>query len=538
MASHDPRVPERRRAVLRYLLEQAAADFADRPFIRFGDGSAVSYGAFKRQVEQAAAGLAALGVKQGDTVTVWLPNGTELIRLWFAINWLGATYVPINVAYRGGLLAHVIANAGSRVIVVSVDLVGRLADIDTAELATCVVVGGGAAPVAGLRMLAAETALAGDPLAIPPLERPIEPWDLQSIVYTSGTTGRSKGVASSYAHLAHMSGPQSFYMLDRGDCVLLYLPLFHIGGTLPVYAMLMRGGTIGLAGEFTTEGFWPAVRSTGATFVILLGVMTGFIAKRPPSPGDRDHPLRKVMMIPLDDGWRDFGDRFGVDVWTLFNMTELNVPIVSRANPPKAGTCGRLRPGVDARIVDEHDCEVPDGTVGELIVRADAPWALNSGYHKDPEATARAWRNGWFHTGDAFSRDAEGDYFFVDRIKDAIRRRGENISSFEVEAEILAHPAVRECAVVAVPSESSEDEVLAVVSPVPGQPIDPAELLTFLRPRLAHFMLPRYIRVLPDLPKTPTQKVEKYVLRRAGLAGDAWDREQAGVRIAREKIRG
>jgi crotonobetaine/carnitine-CoA ligase len=179
---------------------------------------------------------------------------------------------------------------------------------------------------------------------------------------------------------------------------------------------------------------------------------------------------------------------------------------------------------------------VPVGTIGELMVRSEAPWALNSGYYKDAEATVKAWRNGWFHTGDAFRRDADGNYFFVDRMKDAIRRRGENISSFEVEAEILAHPKVRECAVVAVPNELAEDDVLAVVATVPGEMIEPLELLDFLQPRLAHFMLPRYVRLLADLPRTPTQKVEKYILRQQGITEDTWDRVKAGVEIKRQKI--
>ncbi|HWS73698.1 MAG TPA: AMP-binding protein [Quisquiliibacterium sp.] len=537
MSDHDPRVPTRDECVLRYVLERRAEAQPDKAFIRLGDGGAITYREFRDSVVRTAAGLAALGVKQDDTVTVWLPNGVDMIRVWFAINWLGATYVPVNTAYRGNLLAHVLANAGSDVIVASVDLVGRLADIDRARLATAVVLGGQPAPVAGLRVLP-ESALEGDPASLPALARPIEPWDVQSIVYTSGTTGRSKGVISSYAHLHSMSGPLSLPMLGEDDVCLLYGPLFHVGGTLPVVGSLNRGGTVAVVGEFATEAFWPAVRATGATFVILLGVMTSFIAKRPPSPDDRNHTLKKAMMIPLADDWKAFADRFGMTVWTLFNMTEINCPIVSEADPATPGTCGRQRPGVELRIVDANDCEVPAGTVGELILRSDAPWSLNSGYFRDPDATARAWRNGWFHTGDAFRKDAQGNYFFVDRMKDAIRRRGENISSFEVEVEIIAHPQVRECAVVAVPNETSEDDVLAIVAPTPGETIDPVELLEFLRPRLAHFMLPRYVRVLQDLPRTPTQKVEKHVLRSAGVTADTWDREKAGVRVARERIRG
>jgi crotonobetaine/carnitine-CoA ligase len=241
-------------------------------------------------------------------------------------------------------------------------------------------------------------------------------------------------------------------------------------------------------------------------------------------------------MVPLSDDAAAFADRFGVEVITTFNMTETSWPIVSERNPTVRGTCGRPRPGIDARIVDDNDCEVAPGAVGELILRSDRPWAMNHGYHGDPEATARAWRNGWFHTGDAFRRDAEGNFFFVDRMKDAIRRRGENISSFEVEAEIGAHDAVREVAVVGVPSALGEDDVLAVVAPVEGLKIDPVALLDYLRPRMAHYMIPRYVRVMPELPKTPTQKVQKHLLRAEGVTPDTWDREKAGIVIRRERV--
>jgi crotonobetaine/carnitine-CoA ligase len=258
--------------------------------------------------------------------------------------------------------------------------------------------------------------------------------------------------------------------------------------------------------------------------------------KQPPGPRDRDHPLRMAVMVPLPDDALAFGERFGIDVYTTFNMTEISCPIYSQRNPPIRGTCGVTRDGVQCRVVDENDCELPHGEVGELVVRTDVPWAMNAGYHKNAPATAKAWRNGWFHTGDAFRRDAAGNFFFVDRIKDAIRRRGENISSFEVESEIGAHPAVREAAVVAVPSEFSEDDVLAVVAPVPGERIDPVALIEFLRPRMAHFMIPRYIRVVDELPKTPTQKVQKNLLRDQGLTRDTWDREAAGIVLKRERL--
>jgi crotonobetaine/carnitine-CoA ligase len=241
-------------------------------------------------------------------------------------------------------------------------------------------------------------------------------------------------------------------------------------------------------------------------------------------------------MVPLTDGAPTFRERFGIDIYTIFNMTEISSPIISEPNPVRTGTCGRPRPGVEVRLVDAHDREVEVGEVGEMIVRTDRPYAMLSGYNAAPEATAAAWRNGWFHTGDAFRQDGDGYFYFVDRVKDAIRRRGENISSFEVEVEVCAHPDVREAAVVAVASELGEDEVLAVVAPVPGRAISEPALFDFLKDRLPYFMVPRYIRVLDELPKTPSNKVMKAELRAQGVAAGAWDRERAGLRLRREAL--
>jgi crotonobetaine/carnitine-CoA ligase len=209
---------------------------------------------------------------------------------------------------------------------------------------------------------------------------------------------------------------------------------------------------------------------------------------------------------------------------------------VSEANPTKRGTCGRKRDGVDVRLVDEFDCEVPVGEIGEMIVRTDRPWGMNSGYYKQSGATAEAWRNGWFHTGDCFRVDSDGYYYFVDRMKDAIRRRGENISSFEVEAEVVAYEAVREAAAYAVPSDVGEDEVMVAVAPVEGQSIDAETLVRFLGERMAHFMVPRYVRILDELPKTPSSKVMKHVLRNEGITSDTWDRASIGLQFKRETL--
>jgi crotonobetaine/carnitine-CoA ligase len=533
-AHTDPRVPARATCVVRYLIDHWAEDRPAQVFAIFDGGSEWTFGELRKRTIAVAAGLARAGVKRGDHVLAWQPNTPEMLLTFFAINYLGAVYVPINTAYRGRVLEHVVENSDARIAVVHADLVPRLASLNLARLEQLVVVGGDVAesplPVTPFG------ALSGKATDLPALARPIEPWDTQSIIYTSGTTGPSKGVLSSYLHMYTNPGPEAWWFVTGEDRFLVNMPMFHIGGLGLSFAMLVRGGSIVMPERFSTDEFWPLVRDTRTTTVFLLGVMATFLLKIPPGPADRDHFVRKVFIVPLSDGATEFHERFGVDVYTIFNMTEISSPIVSTPNPAVRGTCGKVRPGVDVRLVDENDCEVGVGIAGEMIIRTDRPWAMNHGYYKNPEATARAWRNGWFHTGDAFRKDADGNFFFVDRIKDAIRRRGENISSFEVEAEIVAFPAVREAAAIAVPSELGEDEVMAVVAPTAGQTIDPAALIGFLRDRMAYFMIPRYIRVLPELPKTPSSKVMKAELRAQGVTPDTWDRERAGIRISRDRI--
>ncbi|MGB3864063.1 MAG: AMP-binding protein [Xanthobacteraceae bacterium] len=533
MSAEDTARASADKYVLRNLVERHAAVRGDRLFALFQTGESWTYAQLRARVRRVAASLQALGVKQDDFVLSWLPNGQHALVMWFALNYIGAVYVPVNVSYRGRLLAHVIRNSGARLMVADARLAERLAEVDMAGVETLVCASGAPPKLAGITCLTEDalTAATGEP-AEP--ARPVMPWDTHAVIYTSGTTGPSKGVLSSYRHIAATT--EGIDSITEADRALVNLPLFHVGGTNAVYRMLMKGASIAMVEAFDTATFWDTIRKTESTTMTLLGAMIPFLLKAPPSPRDRDHTLRQAVMVPLTEDAPVFTERFGVDIYTVFNMTEICCPIVSERNPTVPKTCGRPRAGFEARVVDAFDIEVAHGTVGELIVRASEPWTMNHGYHGNPEATARAWRNGWFHTGDAFRRDAGGDFFFVDRMKDAIRRRGENISSFEVEAEIGAHPKVREAAVVGVPSEFGEDEVLAIVAPVPGAEIDPVELISFLTPRLPHFMVPRYIRILPELPKTPTQKVEKHVLRSEGLTPDTWDRESAGIRFKREKL--
>ena len=314
-------------------------------------------------------------------------------------------------------------------------------------------------------------------------------------------------------------GVEANRYMTADDRFLVNLPLFHVGGTIFVQTMLSLGGSCLVTDGFRTDSFWDIVRAHAVTGTCFVGAMTPFLLKLPPSNQDRAHTLRKAVTVPWNEDSLALAERYGIEMYTAFNMTEISSPIVSEANPAEIGTCGKVRQGMEVRVVDENDCELPPGTVGELIVRADRPW-----------------RNGWFHTGDAFRYDEAGNFYFVDRIKDAIRRRGENISSFEVESEVTQFPAVAEAAAIPVPAEHNEDEVMIVVAAAPGQAIDPAELFHFLEPRMAHFMLPRFIRVVDDLPKTPTQKIQKNLLREAGVTTDTWDREAAGIVVRRERL--
>ena len=531
----DPRIPNRDECVLRYLLDRWANERPDQPHVVFADGAEWTFAELRDKVRTKAAGLRAMGIEQGEHVAVWLPNGPDALIAFYAINYIGAVFVPFNTAYRGQLLQHVIANSGARVLLVHPDLVPRLSEIDLGRVERLVVTTGIEVPEAP-RPIQRFDELAGAADETLELARPIEPWDIQSIIYTSGTTGPSKGVLSSYLHMFTNAGPESWPMVDENDRYMCVAPIFHIGGMGPPFVMLARGASVAMIDNFSTEDFWAVAKATQSTVVFLLGVMATFLLKADPRPDDRDHTVKKAFMVPLTGDAPAFTERFGVDIYTIFNMTEISSPIVSEANPTKIGTCGRVRDGVNVRLVDRNDCEVPIGEIGEMLVRTDRPWAMNSGYNANPEATAEAWRNGWFHTGDAFRRDEDGYFYFVDRVKDAIRRRGENISSFEVEADVCSHPAVREAAAVAVPSEFSEDEVMVIVAPVPGQKLEARQLAEFLIDTMPYFMVPRYIRILDELPKTPSAKVMKADLRKEGVTPDTWDREAAGLRVRREKF--
>lgn len=525
--------------VVRYALERHAQEKPDEVFAVFEDDSEWTYQELFSRVRRMALGLQKTGVRQGDRVMVMLPNGKAAVQALFSINYLGAVAVPINTAYKGALLQHVISDSGTRVAIVHESLAERFTEVVPDRLETLILTSTsrGTGHLSGLFQITDLDELTTEDGAPEPLERDIVPWDLQHIIYTSGTTGRSKGVLSSYMHSFSACNPDTWHPIRPDDRHLLHMPVFHIGGAFICSMALCVGASVAVINGFKTDSFWQTIRDKKVTAAFLLGAMATFLLKQPKVADEKNHPLRVVFLVPLGHSGPAFADRFGVDFYSLFNMTEISTPLITGKNPAKPNVCGRPRPGVEVRLVDSNDCPVPPGSAGELIIRTSAPWAMNHGYNNNPEATAEAWRNGWFHTGDVFMQDADGDFIFVDRLKDTIRRRGENISSYELEIELLSHPDIREAAAIGVPSEYSEDEVLAVLSPVPGRQLIPEEVIEFLVPRLPYFMLPRYIQVIDELPKTPTEKIQKNLLRDAGVTSDTWDRDAAGIKIRRDNIK-
>ncbi len=531
---YDPRMLSREQCVLAYQLEHWASVKPDATAIIFHGGESWTWRETLHNTQRAAKGLQDMGVEKGEHVLSWQPNSREALLSWFGINYLGAVYVPINTAYKGSLLEHVVRLSDAKLMVCHADLASRLNDINTEQLKDVIITGGDAS-TEGLTIHPQSALLPEEALEAIPFD--VEPWDTQYIIFTSGTTGPSKAVLSSYVQ-GYSMGPEAHPYVNETDRSLVNMPLFHAGGTIYVIMTLGSGGSCFVDTHFKTNEFWQTIREYEITSICLVAAMTPFLLGVPPREDDRDNPLVKALCIPWNQDARTVGERYDIDMRTCFNMTEISGPLVSESYPPKNGTCGQVRAGVEARIVDENDCEVAPGIAGELILRTERPWSMNHGYYKNPQATADAWRNGWFHTGDSFKYDDEGYFYFQDRIKDSIRRRGENISSFEVENEVIAHESILEVAAIPVPSELGEDDVMIVVAAAPDKKIDPLALFDFLQPRMAHFMLPRYIRIIDELPKTPTQKVQKHLLKEAGITADCWDREAAGISVKRDRIGG
>lgn len=495
-----------------------------------------SYAEIEALSNRVANALRQFGLKKGDTCLLMMRSGVEYIVIWLATSKLGAILVPVNEAYRGGILRHQVNNSEADLAIIDAVNLDRFAELapELTHLRKVILRDG--SPELRERaqrhwsIASYDELFAAEDTAV---DLGVEYFEPTAIFYTSGTTGPSKGVLYGHSQAYATALPMA-NELAPSDVFYMFNPLYHVGMPHCFGAILLPGATMAIRERFSIDAFWSDVRRFGATVTLMLGVVADFVYRRPPSPEDRRHGLRKVLMVPLLKEIGEFRHRFGVEVMSWFNMTEVATPLHTPGfTLLDSRSCGRPRAGIEARVVDEFDEPVPPGSVGELVLRPSDPWEFNLGYWKNAEATIQAWRNLWFHTGDLFYADALGNYHFVDRLKDAIRRRGENISSYEVEAEINAHPAVLESAVVAVASEHGEDEVKAVVVLKDGQTLGASELLDFLRPRMAYFMLPRFLEFRSEeLLKTPTGKVRKVLLRGERTA-PCWDREAAGYKVKR-----
>ncbi len=517
------------------VLAKRVAQHPDKPWV-VTDEAAHSYRDIDERSSQMAGGFADAGVAAGDTVLIMLPDVIDYIWAWCALSKLGAIEVPVNVHYRGTILSYVLNDSKAAVLVVHENYLERIEAVgrDLAHLEKVYVIGqGGRQTSKHFAVHAYEELFAlATPWAGPgPRYR-----DLMAVMYTSGTTGPSKGATVTHAHAYEYAyGVVEMLELKQQDVYYAALPLFHLAGQFAlVYCACIAGATAVLPGTFSAQGFWRDVRHHQATATFLLGAMANFLYRQEPQSDDPDNPLERVLMVPLIPETEAFKSRFDCLVSTTWGGTEMNCPMRSGFELVDSKSCGRLADDrYDVRIVDEDDREMPPGVPGEALVRTKEPWIMSNGYWNHPEWTVEAWRNQWFHTGDMLMCDEAGNYYFVDRSKDAIRRRGENISSMEVENEINAHPDVLESAVIPVASQHTEQEVMAVVVAKPGHALDAAELIGFLEPRMAYFMVPRYVEIVDELPKTPTGKIQKFPLREKGVTADTWDRVAAGIKLTR-----
>ncbi len=490
--------------------------------------SSLTYAQLWDTVLRCGSGLARLGVGPGERVLLMLDNHVDYVLSWFAISSLNAVEVPVNTAYQGQLLQSVINRAGAKVAIVEAKYLDTIASLDTPlrHLQAVVIRGEPGAVPHGLgpNLTRFEQLTSGDLLPSPPLAKP---WDINSLMLTSGTTGPSRLVSVPHGLTYSDCDPEWFPGAGSDDTVFVSLPLFHVSGQGAVYNGMIVGATVVVADRFHSSTFWQEAAEFGSTFSPILGVMPNYLMNRPSSGSDTNHTLKRIRMAPVIATLDQFCQRFGVEVGSAYGMTEISNPICAPFGLARPGACGWLRDDFETRIVDEHDRDVARGQVGELVVRPRLPWSVSSGYFGDDDATVLGWRNLWIHTGDAFRTDDAGEYYFVDRLKDAIRRRGENISSFEVEQAVNSYPDVEECAVVGLRTEDGDEEVHVVVVPRPGGALDPEELITFLSARLPSFMVPRFVTIAPELPKTPSGKVRKQALKEEGLGDRSWSDPRA-----------
>jgi len=527
------------------VLARQAAKYGGKRLITCVSGESISYRELDRVSNRIAHGVAELGIGHQEPVLVMLPDVIDYIRIWCGLAKRGAIAVPVNLTYRGRILTHVCNDSTAKTVIIDRQHLERLSEIadDLRHLERCIIYSEDLSTRDNLQLPAElEARCSVERFAklfsanTSPFVRAPAFHELTLIIYTSGTTGPSKGVMITHAHIFVEASVCAHELLSLTPEDVSYsagVPLFHIGGLTVFYWSMVAGASMVLRKGYRNDHFWPDIAQYGCTVSGLLGAMGNFLWQQPESADDAKTPLKKVAMFPVIPEHEGFARRFGVEISTSYGSTECPSPIVHPVGEslPSPRCVGRPRTEMEVRIFNEHDQELPIGELGEICVRPKRGWEMMSGYWQRPDATAKAFRNLWYHTGDAGYQDAEGRFYFVDRLTDSMRRRGENISSMEVEDEINSHAQVLECAVFPVWAQETEQEVMAAITPKPGETIDPVELIHYLNRRMPYFMVPRYIDFADQLAKTPSGKIQKYPLREKGVTATTWDRIAAGIKL-------
>ena len=507
-------------------LKKAVGLLGNRPMVRFTDGETHSATDLMNRAAGFGAVLIQQGVNAGDRVAILCTNRVEFIWTFFGACWIGAIPAPLNTSLHGQILRNMIEDLDPTIIV---------CERETEAAVRKAAVSLPAKPIILDVDASLEVAQIRDGRHFEP-PQPHQPAssDLAMILYTSGTTGRSKGIMYSQ-EMAMTFSEASHWMLGytAKDVAFNCLPLFHGNSLLCTLVPAMRAGAFSVfAPRFSANTFWETVRAEGATVLSLLGSMVPILMNQAASPNDNASRARIALAVPAPGkSFFQFQERFNLKLSSLYGMTDIGLPIgVPAETPGRPGMCGILHEDWECIIADDNDRPLPDGEIGEALIRPRRPFIMQLGYWRNPTATVETWRNLWFHTGDYLRRDSTGWFEFIDRKKDAIRRFGENISSFEVETVLLGHHAIAEAAVYAVPADLEEDEVMASVVLEPGKDVTAPELLEYCTENLPYFAVPRYIRITPSLPKTQTAKVQKQELRRIAVDELSWDAGPRGRR--------
>ncbi len=528
------------------VLSSNAAKFGDKTFLTYvPDGRTFSYRDIDLKSNQLANGFLQLGLKKGSHVAVMMDNCPEQLMAYFALGKIGAVSVPINTAARGQQLAHLLKLSDAETLITEVAMLDSFGKqiLSEASVRNLIVVGGveqarETLPDGVITLLSfSELENAPDTLTDQAVRFP----DLAFLAYTSGTTGPSKLIMFPHSHcLGYAQNNAVEHDYRETDIAYVCLPMFHISALFGVtYATMLAGGSIVMTRRFSKTSFWSDIRTYNITLMNALGAMSEFLWNTPRSPEDRNHKVRLCRMVPVPRFAAEFEERFGVRIVSGYGLSDFGQITAFTAKDPreKLGSPGKPRRGIEIRIVDEDDLDVPTGSVGEIVARSNNPWRTAQGYYKMPEATVAATRNLWFHTGDCGYLDKDGYLFFTHRKKDALRRRGENISAVEVEQVILTHSAVAEVAVYPVKAEMSEDEVGASIVLKEDVSVSEREIIEHCVRNMAYFMVPRFIRIVDDLPRTMTNRVQKFKLTEAANADRSayFDREKEGIVIGRKK---